>query len=302
MNNPITTPKNIIKYMPPNSTTFLTMHKTLSKPTTTANYSYIELPIFESTELFVHNVNESTDIINKKMYTFDNHNNRSLSLHPEGTANIMQTVIEHNLNRGQLPMKLLYANPFFHTEHPQQNHYQQFFQINIKTIGINNPTLDTKIITITNKNYRSLGLTNHQLELTSLNNDTCQPTYQKQLITFLNTLDLNDTTRARAAVNPLRVLDDKRPKIRTQLGDAPLMLDHLCDACAAHFAEVRSHLNALNMRYLLNPHLIHGLNYYTKTTFKFIHNNLNTQSGIGNNKRYDNLITNLNNQPLSNIN
>jgi histidyl-tRNA synthetase len=297
----ITAPKGVMEYLPPASGAFLAVRGALLGAASLAGYGYVELPIFESTELFVRGVGESTDVVSKEMYTFDDRGGRSLSLRPEGTAGVMRAVIEHGLDRGGLPAKLSYAGPFFRAERPQLGRYRQFFQVGVEAIGVDDPALDAEVIAIADAGFRSLGLRGYRTEITSLGDQACRPQYRATLIEFLGTLDLDEDTRRRAAINPLRVLDDKRPEVRAQLVDAPLMLDHLCPECAAHFAEVRSHLDALGVPYEVNPRLVRGLDYYTKTTFEFVHDGLGAQSALGGGGRYDGLMGELGGQELSGI-
>jgi histidyl-tRNA synthetase len=213
----------------------------------------------------------------------------------------MRAVIQHGLDRGPLPMKLWYAGPFFRAERPQHGRYRQFFQVGIEAIGVDDPALDAEVVAIGDSGFRSLGLTDFTLEITSLGDSTCRPGYREKLIAFLDTLDLDAATHARAQVNPLRVLDDKRTDVRRQLVDAPLMIDHLCSDCVEHFAATRAYLDALRVSYTLNPRMVRGLDYYTKTTFEFVHHGLGAQSGIGGGGRYDGLMAELGGQPLSGI-
>src|SRR5699024_818882 len=189
--------------------------------------------------------------------------------------------IENGLDRGQLPVKLCYAGPFFRYERPQAGRYRQLQQVGIEAIGVDDPALDAEVIAVADEAFRSLGLTGFRLELTSLGDDSCRPEYREKLQNFLAGLDLDEATRERARINPLRVLDDKRPEVREQLADAPLMIDNLSGASAAHFAAVRSHLDALGVPYEINPRMVRGLDYYTKTTFEFVHDGLGAQSGTG---------------------
>ena len=297
----IDAPKGVMEYLPPESAAFLAVRDALSAPAVAAGYGYVELPTFEHTELFVRGVGESTDVVSKEMYTFDDRGGRSLSLRPEGTAGVMRAVIQHGLDRGALPVKLWYAGPFFRAEKPQLGRYRQFFQVGVEAIGVDDPALDAEVITIGDDGFRSLGLTDFTLEITSLGDAKCRPAYREQLIAFLDTLDLDDATRARARLNPLRVLDDKRTEVRRQLTAAPLIVDHLCAECADHFAAVRAYLDALRVHYALNPRMVRGLDYYTKTTFEFVHHGLGAQSGIGGGGRYDGLMAELGGQELSGI-
>jgi histidyl-tRNA synthetase len=301
MNDKIAAPKGVPEYLPPDSATFLAIREALAAPAVNAGYGYIELPVFEDTSLYVRGVGESTDVVSKEMYTFLDRGGRSLTLRPEGTAGVIRSAIEHGLDRGQLPAKLWYAGQFFRAERPQAGRYRQFHQLGIEAIGSDDPALDAEVIAIADDGFRALGLTGYRLELTSLGCAVCRPVYRERLIAFLGTLDLDEATQERARINPLRVLDDKREKVRAQLDDAPLMLDSLCEDCAAHFAEVRDLLDALEVKYVINARMVRGLDYYTRTTFEFVHDGLGAQSGIGGGGRYDGLMEELGGQPLSGI-
>lgn len=294
-------PKGVPEYYPPDSAAFLAVREALSAPARNAGYGYIELPVFEDTGLFVRGVGESTDVVSKEMYTFTDRGDRSISLRPEGTAGVMRAVVEHGLDRGQLPVKLWYAGAFFRAERPQQGRYRQFQQVGVEAIGSDDPAVDAEVVAIADEGYRSLGLRRYRLLLTSLGCSTCRPAYRALLVSFLDGLDLDDDTRARAHINPLRVLDDKRESVREQLADAPLMVDHLCDDCRRHYDAVRSYLADLGVAWVEAPRLVRGLDYYTRTTFEFEHELLGAQSGIGGGGRYDGLMESIGGQPLSGI-
>ncbi|MCL2542222.1 MAG: histidine--tRNA ligase [Nocardioidaceae bacterium] len=301
MGDTISAPKGVPEYLPPESATWLAVKEALARPATLAGYGYIELPIFEDTSLYVRGVGESTDVVSKEMYTFNDRGDRSLTLRPEGTAGVMRSVIEHRLDRGQLPVKLWYAGPFFRAERPQHGRYRQLQQFGLEAIGSDDPALDAEVVAIADAGFRSLGLTGYRLEITSLGCRECRPAYRARLVAFLDGLDLDEATRERAHINPLRVLDDKRPEVIAQLAGAPLMLDHLCAACAEHFAAVTGLLDAHGVAYVVNPRMVRGLDYYTRTTFEFVHDGLGAQSGIGGGGRYDGLMTELGGQELSGI-
>ena len=300
-NSKIAAPKGVPEYFPPVSAAWLAIKDTLARHAALAGYGYIELPVFEETALYVRGVGESTDVVSKEMYTFTDRGGRSLTLRPEGTAGVIRSVIEHSLDRGQLPVKLWYAGPFFRAERPQHGRYRQLQQFGVEAIGSDDPALDAEVITIADDGYRSLGLTGFRLEVTSLGCAKCRPPYRELLVAFLAGLDLDEATRQRAALNPLRVLDDKRPEVQAQLTDAPLMIDHLCADCAAHFAEVRTLLDATGVQHVVNPRMVRGLDYYTRTTFEVVHDGLGAQSGMGGGGRYDGLMADLGGQELSGI-
>ncbi|MCH6195996.1 histidine--tRNA ligase [Corynebacterium mastitidis] len=294
-------PKGVPDYVPPASAGFVRVRDTFVEQARTAGFEHIELPVFEETALFARGVGESTDVVTKEMYTFEDRGGRSVSLRPEGTAGVMRAVIEHHLDRGQLPAKLCYAGPFFRYERPQAGRYRQLQQVGVEAIGVDDPALDAEIIALADRSYRALGLSGFRLELTSLGDHTCRPQYREKLQKFLFALPLDEETRRRAEINPLRVLDDKRPEVREMVAEAPLMLDHLSAESREHFEQVTGLLDDMGVRYTVNPHLVRGLDYYTKTCFEFVHDGLGAQSGIGGGGRYDGLLAQLGGQDLSGI-
>jgi histidyl-tRNA synthetase len=294
-------PKGIPEYYPPSSAGFEHVRATLLTAADRAGYGLIELPVFEDTGLYARGVGESTDVVSKEMYTFADRGERSVTLRPEGTAGVVRSVIEHGLDRAGLPVKLRYAGPFFRYERPQAGRYRQLQQVGVEAIGVDDPALDAEVIAIADEGFRALGLTGYRLELTSLGDADCRPAYRELLQEFLAGLDLDEPTRARAALNPLRVLDDKRPGVRALTADAPLLPDHLSPASAEHHAAVLAHLDALGVAYVQNPRMVRGLDYYTKTTFEFVHDGLGAQSGIGGGGRYDGLMATLGGQELSGV-
>ncbi|MQY21922.1 histidine--tRNA ligase [Nocardia macrotermitis] len=294
-------PKGIPDYVPPGSAEFVAVRDTLVRAARSAGYGHVELPIFEDTGLFARGVGESTDVVSKEMYTFADRGDRSVTLRPEGTAGVMRAVIEHGLDRGQLPVKLCYAGPFFRYERPQAGRYRQLQQVGVEAIGVDDPALDAEVIAIADAGFRALGLDGYRLEITSLGDDSCRPQYRELLQEFLFELPLDEETRQRAELNPLRVLDDKRPEMRELTAAAPLMLDHLSESAKVHFDQVLGYLDAIGVAYTINPRMVRGLDYYTKTTFEFVHDGLGAQSGIGGGGRYDGLMAQLGGQPLSGI-
>ncbi|BBY29593.1 histidine--tRNA ligase [Mycolicibacterium sediminis] len=294
-------PKGVPDYLPPESARFVAVRDGLLQSARLAGYGYVELPVFEDTSLFARGVGESTDVVSKEMYTFADRGERSVTLRPEGTAGVMRAVIEHGVDRGALPAKLCYSGPFFRYERPQAGRYRQLQQVGVEAIGVDDPALDAEVIAVADGGFRSLGLDGFRLEITSLGDDSCRPQYRELLQEFLFGLDLDEDTRRRAEINPLRVLDDKRPHVREMTADAPLMLDHLSEVAKAHFDTVLAHLDALGVPYVINPRMVRGLDYYTKTTFEFVHDGLGAQSGIGGGGRYDGLMRQLGGRDLSGI-
>jgi histidyl-tRNA synthetase len=294
-------PKGVREYLPPESQAFEWVREQLITPAKRTGYQLMELPVFEDTALFNRGVGESTDVVTKEMYTFEDRGGRSITLRPEGTAGVMRAVIESNLDRGQLPVKVWYSGQFFRAERPQAGRYRQFYQVGIEAIGIDDPALDAEVIAIADQGFKNLGLKNYRLEITSLGDADSRAAHRVDLMKYIAKLDLDDATRARADLNPLRIFDDKRPEIKSAMQDAPVLMDYLSDYSRGHFEKVKSYLDALNIAYVVNRRMVRGLDYYTGTTFEFVHDDLGAQSGIGGGGRYDGLMEVLGGQALSGI-
>jgi histidyl-tRNA synthetase len=297
----IQAPKGVSEYAPPLSAAFEWVREQLISPAKLAGYQLIELPVFEDTALFSRGVGESTDVVSKEMYTFEDRGGRSITLRPEGTAGVMRAVIEKGLDRGQLPVKVWYSGQFFRAERPQAGRYRQFYQVGIEAIGLDDPAIDAEVIAIADQGFKSIGLRNYRLEITSLGDAQSRAAHRVDLLKFIETLNLDEATRARAAINPLRLFDDKRPEMKIAMQNAPLLLDYLSSESLANFNQVKKYLDQLEVSYLVNPRMVRGLDYYTGTTFEFIHEDLGAQSGIGGGGRYDGLMEILGGQSLSGI-
>jgi histidyl-tRNA synthetase len=294
-------PKGVPDYFPPRSNAFLKVQEAIGETATLAGYGYVELPIFEDVNLFVRGIGESTDVVSKEMYVFEDRGERQLALRPEGTAGVVRLVIENGLDKGQLPVKLWYKGPFFRAERPQHGRYRQLQQVGIEAIGAPDPALDVEVICVADDAFKKLGLKKYKLLLTSLGCANCRPTYREKLAKFLTSLNLDEETKARAKLNPLRVLDDKREEIQKQLANAPLMINELCPECSTYHKDVENLLNKNDVDFIPSPKLVRGLDYYTKTTFEFDHPELGAQSGIGGGGRYDGLMSSLGGSDLSGI-
>ena len=297
----VSAPKGVSEYTPPRSSSFEFVRESLIAPARSAGYQLIELPVFEDTDLFKRGVGESTDVVSKEMYTFEDRGGRSITLRPEGTAGVMRSVIEHGLDRGQLPVKVWYSGQFFRAERPQAGRYRQFYQVGIEAIGLDDPAIDAEVIAIADAGFKALGLKQYRLELTSLGDAQSRAAHKVDLLKFIATLDLDEATAARAAINPLRLFDDKREEMKKAMADAPLLINYLNESSRAHFDQVIQYLDALHISYTLNPRMVRGLDYYTGTTFEFVHELLGAQSGIGGGGRYDGLMEQLGGQSLSGI-
>jgi histidyl-tRNA synthetase len=260
----------------------------------------LELPIFEDTELFTR-IGASTDVVSKEMYTFEDRGGRSITLRPEGTVGALRAVNEHGLDRGSLPAKVYYCGPFFRAERPQKGRYRQFYSIGIEAIGTHDAALDAEVISLADAGFKQLGLTKYRLEMTSLGDAESRAAHRVDLVKFIAGLDLDDETKERAKLNPLRLFDDKRDEVRELMAKAPILLDYLSPESKASFAEVQEHLTALGIAFTINPRMVRGLDYYTGTTFEFVHDLLGAQSGIGGGGRYDGLMGEIGGQDITGI-
>ena len=299
--NKFAAPKGVSEYFPDRSKYFEFVRETLIDSARRSGYQLIELPVFEDTELFARGVGESTDVVSKEMYTFEDRGGRSITLRPEGTAGVMRSVIEHNLDRGPLPVKVWYSGQFFRAERPQLGRYRQFYQVGIEAIGLQDPEIDAEVISVADRAFKKLGLKNYSLEITSLGDAPTRERYTKDLRTYIATLDLDEATTQRANLNPLRLFDDKRDEVRALMAGAPVLMDYLTQESASHFQKVQECLNDFSIDYSINKRMVRGLDYYTGTAFEFVHNGLGSQSGIGGGGRYDGLMAQLGGSDLSGI-
>lgn len=283
-------PKGTYDLLPPRSATFLAVREAISTPLRNSGYGYVETPGFEDVKLFSRGVGESTDIVSKEMYTLTTKGGDELALRPEGTASVLRAALQGNLHKlGNLPVKLWYSGSYYRYERAQAGRYRHFSQVGAEAIGAEDPALDAELIILADQAYRSLGLRNFRILLNSLGDKECRPVYREALQSFLRGLDLDEETLRRAEINPLRVLDDKRESVQKQLVGAPLLRDYLCDACKAYHEEVRALITAAGVVFEDDAKLVRGLDYYTRTTFEFVHDGLGSQSAVGGGGRYDGL-------------
>ena len=294
-------PKGVSEYLPPASLHFERTRSILIKEAELSGYQMMELSVFEDTELFERGVGQSTDVVRKEMYTFEDRGGRSITLRPEGTAGVMRAVIENNLDKGQLPVKVWYSGQYFRAERPQKGRYRQFYQVGIEAIGLEDPELDVEVIAIADRAFKKLGLKNFQLEITSLGDKESRAKHRQDLISYIAKLDLDEETKERAALNPLRIFDDKRSEIVEAMAGAPLLINYLSSQSLKNFEKVQSLLKDLKIKFEINPKMVRGLDYYTGTTFEFSHKDLGAQSGIGGGGRYDGLMSELGGSDLSGI-
>jgi histidyl-tRNA synthetase len=255
-------------------------------------YSEVRLPIFEHTELFQRSVGETTDIVQKEMYTFQDRAERWLTLRPEATASTVRAYLENKLYSGPQPVKLYYIGPMFRYDRPQAGRYRQFYQFGIEAIGAQDPAVDAEVILLAMHLFEDLGLHNLEVHLNSIGCPVCRQAYRKELLTYISRhiQSLCSDCKARYQHNPLRVLDCKNEKCQVIAKGAPDFTAHLCTECSEHFAKVKRYLSRMGIKYQLNPSLVRGLDYYTKTVFEIISHDLGAQATVCGGGRYDGLV------------
>jgi histidyl-tRNA synthetase len=262
-------------------------------------YRRIDTPVFEDTDLFARTSGHGSDVVTKEMYTFEDRGGRSLTLRPEPTAGIVRAYLEHGLHREPQPQKLFAIAPQYRYGRPQRGRYREFWQLDVETIGSDDPATDAEVIQLYGALLGRLGIAEFQLELNSIGDPNCRPAYLEQrLKPWLaeHAADLDEATREQASRNPLRALDNlaaKPPPVQDVLRQAPTIGDSLCEACREHFAEVRRYLDAFGVRYELVPTLVRGLDYYTRTTWEFVGPEGGSQSVLSGGGRYDGLAEEL---------
>jgi histidyl-tRNA synthetase len=265
----------------------------MAAPLRRAGYAYIETPAFEETALFVRGVGESTDVVTKEMYSFITRGGDDVTLRPEGTAPVLRAILENNLHRGALPVKVWYSGSYYRYERPQRGRYRHFSQVGAEVVGTDDATVDAETIVLAVDAYRSLGLSSFRVLLNSLGSEESRPAYRTALQEYLRTLHLDEETARRVEFNPLRVLDDTRPEMQAALAGAPLITDFLSAGDQAHHDRVRTLLTDAGVKFVDDPRLVRGLDYYTRTLFEFVHDGLGAQSAIGGGGRYDGLSESL---------
>ncbi len=268
-----------------------------------AGYERIETPVFEATELFARGVGESTDIVRKEMFTFEDQAGRSLTLRPEGTAPVCRAYVEHGMHKRRQPVKLWYLSCFFRHERAQAGRYRQFWQLGAEAIGSEDPAVDAELISLLAALLAELGVRELRLRLSSLGSLASRLEYRERLQAYLraNEASLSDDVRSRIELNPLRAFDSEHPGTQSVMRGAPLLREHLSDEDAEHFAHVRELLDVAGVVYELDPTLVRGLDYYTRTVFEFTSDALGAQSGVGGGGRYDSLVEQLGGPPTPGI-
>jgi len=258
-------------------------------------FAEIRVPVVEKTELFCRSIGETTDIVEKEMYTFDDKSGNSLTLRPEGTAPVMRSFIEHKLHALDPVAKLYYLGPMFRYERPQKGRYRQFHQIGAEAIGVEDPKIDAQVLAMLVHFFEEADIPDVSLQINSLGCPECRPGYRQTLIDHLaERLEaLCEDCRRRYRTNPLRVLDCKVPGCKEATTEAPSVLEHLCGGCSNHFSQVSGYLEELAIAFTVNPRMVRGLDYYTRTTFEMVTGSLGAQNAVAAGGRYDGLIRDL---------
>ncbi len=276
---------------------------TLAEVAETFGYRRIQTPVFEDAELFLRTSGQGSDVVQKEMYVFDDRGGRTLALRPEATAPICRAYLEHGMHREPQPVKLYTQGTMYRYSAPQKNRYREHWQQSVEAIGSDDPAVDAEVIHLYVEVLRRLGVTQWELQLNSIGDRNCRPAYVHQLEEWLDEhVDaLDDEAKEKRATSPLRVFDVKDPAVRAALADAPRIGDSLCDECRAHFADVLRYLDAYGVPYTLEPTLVRGLDYYTRTTFEFVGPEEGSQSTICGGGRYDGLIEEIGGPPTPGI-
>jgi histidyl-tRNA synthetase len=271
----------------------------------TAQYGWrrVQTPVFEDTGLFARTSGEASDVVNKEMYTFTDRSDRSLTLRPEGTAPIARAYIEHGMHREPQPVKAYTIASMYRYGAPGRGRYREHYQLSVEAIGSADPAIDAEVIQLYTELLRRLGVTKWELRLNSIGDANCRPQYVAKLNEWLDAHDdvLDEDARHKRATSPLQVFDVKDERVRAALADAPKIGDHLCEACAEHFAQVRTYLDAFGVPYVVDPTLVRGLDYYARTTWEFMGPDENANSVISGGGRYDGLVEQIGGPPTPGV-
>lgn len=255
-------------------------------------FKEIRVPVFEHTEVFLRSVGDTTDVVQKEMYTFDDKGGRSITLRPELTAGVIRSAIEKGLVNGALPQKLCYIGGCYRYEKPQAGRLREFHQFGVECVGAAAPNADAEVISLAKSVLDNIGIKNISLEINSIGCPECRKEYHKALKEYFsaNAENLCDTCKDRLDRNPMRILDCKSPVCKEIAENAPVVIDYLCDDCREHFEKVKAHLKAMEINFKVNPKIVRGLDYYTRTVFEFVSGDIGAQSTVCGGGRYDGLI------------
>lgn len=288
----ITAPRGTQDFLPEQTGDWQKLEEKIRSICRIYGFGEVRTPIFESTELFLRGIGETTDVVTKEMYTFEDRGGRSMTLRPENTASVVRAYLEHKLYGDQKVHKFYYMGPMFRHDRPQAGRYRQFNQFGVEEIGSQDPAVDAEIIAMAFQLFRELGLNDLVLHLNSVGCPKCRPVYRQKLIEFFDGKrdELCDDCKSRLDKNPLRVLDCKEDGERMLSEGVPLITDYLCEECTEHFEKVQSYLTGIGISFEKDPRLVRGLDYYTKTAFEIMYAPLGAQSTVCGGGRYDGLI------------
>lgn len=266
------------------------------------NYGFYEMrtPVFEHTELFARGVGETTDVVQKEMYTFDDKGGRSITLRPEGTAGAVRSFLQNGLFNEPMPQKIYYLTSCYRYEKPQAGRLREFHQFGVESFGAGTPAADAEIISLGHEIFNYLGVRNLSLEINSIGCPDCRAEYHRALKEYFkgHINELCDTCKERLDKNPMRILDCKSPVCSKIASEAPKIIDYLCDDCREHFDSVKKYLDAVNIDYKINPQIVRGLDYYTRTVFEFVSTEIGAQGTVCGGGRYDGLVEEMGGSPL----
>ncbi len=296
-------PRGTNDFLPEDTAKWQYVEKLLREICQQFGYAELRTPIFEETALFLRGVGDTTDIVQKEMYTFEDAGGRSITLRPENTASAVRAYVENKLFAGQQPVRLFYMGPMFRYERPQAGRFRQFHQFGVECFGADSPAADAEVIALAWEFYHRLGLQGLELNLNSVGCPKCRPAYRQALQDFLrpHLADLCPTCQERFEKNPLRILDCKNPQCQQFLQGAPTTLDSLCSECREHFSKVQAYLQAAEIPYRLNTRLVRGLDYYTNTAFEILLADIGAQSAVCGGGRYNGLVEELGGKPAPGV-
>jgi len=288
-------PRGTADVLPADSAKWQYVERKLLETAELYGFHEVRPPVFEHTELFTRSVGETTDVVQKEMYTFEDKGGRSLTLRPEGTAGTARCLIEHGVLNEALPVKASYVLSCYRYEKPQAGRLREFHQFGVECFGAPSPAADAEVISLADEALSSLGVRNIHLEVNSIGCPTCRANYQKALREFFaaHEAELCETCRGRLERNPMRILDCKSPVCSKIADGAPRMLEYLCDDCSSHFEELKKLLDASEIKYTVNPSIVRGLDYYTRTVFEFVSDEIGSQGTVCGGGRYDGLVAEL---------
>ncbi len=296
----ITKPKGTADTLPPESASVRFIENCLLEEAKIFGFREIRTPVFEHTELFQRGVGETTDVVQKEMYTFEDNGHRSVTLRPEGTAGVVRAFLEHGLFNEPLPQKYFYFTSCYRYEKPQAGRLREFHQFGVEALGTAEPAEDAEIIALARHVFDRFGIENIRLEINSIGCPACRKNFQKALREYFEGYkdQLCETCLSRLERNPMRILDCKSPVCSEIAKNAPRVLDFLCEECETHFEKVQKYLDVMGIEYKVNPTIVRGLDYYTKTVFEFVSDNIGAQGTVCGGGRYDGLVKELGGNPL----